>query len=96
MPQPRLSDEHGSPAVDSGIPTEAAGLLDGLLGLQAAFQQCNEFAVDPDLSDGERAECAALSTQAFGIARSLVGTSLCLFLRIVYQPQTTKETRVKS
>ncbi len=48
------------------------------------------------MSDGERAEFAALSTQAFGIARSLAGPSLCLFLRIVYPPQTTKETRVKS
>ena len=79
-----------------GAAVDPTALLDGLLGLQVAFKQCNEFAVDPDLSDRERAEFAALSTQAFGIVRSMVGPSLCLFLQIVHQPETTEETRAET
>ncbi len=41
-------------APDAAHPITTAELLDGLLGLQAAFRQCNEFAVAPELSDGER------------------------------------------
>lgn len=79
-----------------GSTAETAGLLDRLLGLQAAFARCTEFAVDPELSDRERAEFASLSTQAFGIVRSMVGPSLCLFLRIVHQPETTAATRAET
>ncbi len=78
---------------DPAHPITTAGLLDGLLGLQAAFRQCNAFAVAPELSDRERAEFAAMSTEAFGIVRSMVGPSLCLFLTILHQPQTTEATR---
>ena len=78
---------------DPAHPITTAQLLDALLGLQAAFRRCNAFAVSPALSDRERAEFAALSTQAFGVVRAMVGPSLCTFLTILHQPQTTEATK---
>ena len=88
-----LRDLAQSDDSDPVHPVTTAQLLDALLGLQAAFRQCNEFAVSSELSDRERAEFAALSTQAFGVVRSMVGPSMCTFLTILHQPQTAKETR---
>jgi len=78
---------------DPANPITTAQLLDRLHGLQAAFRQCNAFAVSPELSDRERAEFAALSTEAFGIVRAMVGPSMCTFLTILHQPQTPEGTR---
>ena len=78
---------------DPTHPITTAKLLDALLGLQAAFRQCNQFAVSPELSDRERAEFAALSTEAFGVVRTMVGPSMCTFLTILHQPQTLEATR---
>ena len=78
---------------DPAHPITTAQLLDALLGLQAAFRQCNAFAVSPELSDRERADFAALSTEAFGVVRAMVGPSMCTFLTILHQPQTPEATR---
>ncbi len=78
---------------DPAHPITTAQLLDALLGLQAAFRQCNQFAVSPELNDRERAEFAALSTEAFGVVRAMVGPSMCTFLTILHQPQTPEATR---
>lgn len=78
---------------DPAHPVATADLLDRLEGLRVAFDRCNRFAVDPELSDRERAEFAAMSTHAFGIVRQMIGPSLCVFLEILHQPQTTAATK---
>lgn len=88
-----FQDLAGSEDADPARPVTTAQLLDSLLGLQAAFRQCNEFAVSPELSDRERAQFAALSTEAFGVVRAMVGPSTCTFLTILHQPQTPEEIR---
>jgi hypothetical protein len=94
IPADRFMDDLArSEETDPAHPITTAQLLDALLGLQAAFRQCNEFAVSPDLSDRERAQFAALSTEAFGVVRAMVGPSMCTFLTILHQPQTPEATR---
>ncbi len=88
-----VQDLAGREDPDPVHPVSTAQLLDRLLGLQAAFRQCNAFAVSPELSDRERAEFATLSTEAFGVVRSMVGPSMCTFLTILHQPQTPEATR---
>ena len=88
-----LDDLAQSEDNDPARPITSAQLLDSLLGLQAAFRQCNAFAVSPELSDRERAQFAALSTEAFGVVRAMVGPSMCTFLTILHQPQTPEATR---
>ena len=88
-----LNDLAQSEDTDLAHPITTAQLLDSLLGLQAAFRQCNDFAVSPELSDRERAQFAALSTEAFGVVRAMVGPSMCTFLTILHQPQTPEATR---
>jgi hypothetical protein len=88
-----LNDLAQSEDTDPAHPITTAQLLDSLLGLQAAFRQCNDFAVSPELSDRERAQFAALSTEAFGVVRAMVGPSMCTFLTILHQPQTPEATR---
>ena len=47
-----VQDLAGCEDPDPAHPITTAQLLDSLLGLQAAFRQCNEFAISPSSTTG--------------------------------------------